>query len=635
MRTRHSTVDRFDDGFRCAYFFHHGDRALALGIVFAALDGMNVKTLDLKNKLDFSRRLAGKSEQVQIKKLSLSGPQLLQYLILKESAEVEREQEAAGDPKLREEDLLIRYIKHAVVLAWRRLSFHMAVALWRVIHKYETEEVRVVDEFLTGKSRISFADICRRAKKDLMDSLQLRFGNYLELVPMAGNEHRFCSKDWMAHRTLISQCLELLTPWCTPCLIHDEAGVPAFASNGRRQRVTDPEQLERNRIHSHVHPGCFERLTKINALPEPGSMLDLPKFTLAENSGQGEPPTGNPSSGERPLPHLTDDEISQLKAKLAAQAGRRRADSPPLLKVVVDGELCARVNLSETRSLTFQIRNGAELLKVYGQDDGGDLLLALHLMEYDEAGGLEAAHAMVRLPGAKQIDVIVAPDPASGSASVTILYRIGVFSSLLAAARRTVSRPMPMTKLVPAAVLTILALIGAAIFMIRRGPPERPAPITEVPKRQPVVPPQTPSKQEEPDAADRLLASILVRPYSLAGGQSRVESIPGGPGRVELQFSIPAGETRFSSYRVVVKNGVGTVTGVIVGSKTITVADVIVGHKTVTVDGKQYRVVPVVIPAELLKEERLDAWVSGRQSGHEDELLEVYSLRLARGTRRK
>ena len=614
MRISYSAVDRADDGFRCACFFHFGDRQLALGILFTAVDAMSVQTLGFKNKLDSSRRQVRKNGKgVKIKKLSLRGPQLLQYLILMESAEVEQEQEATADPNLREEDFLIRYIKHAVVEAWRKLSLHMAVALWRVIHKYEMKHLSSVEEFLAGEPGVSFSDDCRRSKMELMNSLHERFGKRLEPVSMQGKENRFREKEWTSHQALIAQCLRLLTPWETPCLIHDEAGVPVFALNGRRQRTRDPEQVERNRIHSHVHPDCFELLTRINRLPGPESMLDLPKFTLSENSGSGEPP-----AGERPLPHLTDDEIAEVKRRLAAQAARRRAGSPGLLKVVVDGKYCASVDLSESRSLTFQIGRGAEWLKVYGRDGAEDILLASHLMDDDEDGNLEAAHAMVRLPRWKQIEVSVSPDPVGGGASVTVVYRVGVFSSLLTAARWTASSRMTATRLVPAVVLAILALVGAAIFVIRRDLPKHPAPIAKTPQRQPAIPSQAPPKPEEPDAQSRVLASIVVIPYSLAGEPSRVERIPDGPGRVELQFSIPAGETRFTSYRVIVKNGAETA------------ADTIAGHKTIALDGKQYRVVPALIPAGFQKEERLEARVSGRSAGGEEELLEVYSLTLAR-----
>lgn len=616
MRSPYSAVDRFDDGFRCAYFFHYPDRPLVLAILFRALDDMNVQTLGLKNKLDSSRRLSRKSGQaVQIKKLSLSGPQLFQYLILQESTQVERHQEAAADSKLREEDLLIRYIKHAVLAAWRRLSFHMAVALWRVIHNYRTEHLRTVDEFLTGEAKNSFADDCRRAKKDLMQSLQLRFGNHLELVELPGKEQRFRGRNWSSHRGLIHQCLDLLTPWGTPCVFADDLGDAIFVLKGERKRPSDHEQVERNRIHSHLHPDCFARLTEINGLLSLGDMLDLPGFTRCESSGPAEP-----SGGRRPIPHLNDDEIADLKKKLAAMEGRRRASSPRILKVVVDGEHRANIYLGGETTLTIPIQNGAQLLKVYAPDGAEDLLLATHLIDYEDDGSLAAAHAMVRLPGGKRIQVVVSPDPggAGAGASATVTYQLRFFSSFLAATRQMAGSPLRTTSLVPTVVLMILALLGAAIFMMRHPGPQPPAPITEAPQRPPAIPPQAPDQQPEPDAAGPVLAYVLVKPYTLAGEPSTAEPVPDGPGRVELQFSIPAGETRFTSYRVLVKNGAEIV------------ADGIATHKMITLDGKRYRVVPVLLPAGIQREERLEAWVSGRRSGHDDELLEVYSLRLTR-----
>jgi hypothetical protein len=435
MRIAYSAVDRFDDGFRCAYFFHYGDRPLALQILFRAMDDLNVQTIRLKNKLDASRKHAEKrASPPQIKKLSLSGSQLLQYLLFLESEEVERRQEASGDSTIRAEDLVIRYIKHAVTIAWRKPSIHMAVALWRVIHNYKVEHLRTVDEFFTEQQSVSYGDDCRRAKKDVMKSLQSRFGRHLELLALAGNEQRFRRMDWRPHRDFISQCLELLTPWDTPCLMGDDTaafanGSPPYALRGRRQRVTEQEQVERNRIHSHVHPPCFARLAETNGLPDAGSMLDLPSFALCESSGPGGPPTRR-----RDLPHLDTDEISELKRKLVVQAGRRRANSPRLLRIHVDGDPCAEVNISHARSVQFPVNAGAELLKVYGQDSAGDVLLATHLLEYDEDGNLAAADAMVRIPGGKEITVSVSPGAADGVASVTVMYRVGIFSRIAAGA---------------------------------------------------------------------------------------------------------------------------------------------------------------------------------------------------------
>jgi hypothetical protein len=408
--------------FRLAHLFHQS-REVAFDIALRAVNDLSAQTIKLRNKLDSSRRKDGTGPAGSIKKLTLSGPRLLQYLLYLESDITERDQERRRDTALTKSILTLRFVKFIVRSAWRNPCLHMTVGLMRVVHKYGTEQLEKVYDVLTEAYREGFRDESRRAKSRLMAELQERFGSYLQLSTLEHNEIRFKPLATDAPVEAVQNCLTRLYPWGTTCLGAsanplDLEGDGKFPENASFE---EQEALEWHRIHADICPSCFDRLTRYSNVEPPRQMLDLPLFTISDESERKEPP---PTKGG-PMA-LSPEELKKLRESVWRQEQGRKLGSPRLLRVSVDGEDCAIIDLSKSQPEKIALPDGAEMLKVYGRMDSSldeEVLLACHLVEYDDDVAI-AEEASVLFNKKKQLKLAIVPG-AAGAATVTVSYLAG------------------------------------------------------------------------------------------------------------------------------------------------------------------------------------------------------------------
>jgi hypothetical protein len=310
--------------FELAYFVHR-DRDLALQISGEAWAALNVHLRPQRKRSYY--RLRGRSlGDTEIKartKITLEDAQKLQLLVYIRSEQFERQQEEKLTPRnvpshnLKEEDWLIRFIKHLIAVTVPRSSFYVTLGISRVLYNYTTEEsVRIYDAIIQDSNRMKDAPYFRKRKNDpLMKRMKERFGDALQTRLVAHGEERFkCRTDSGSFAPLVNECLELFTPWSTSCVLPDRLDPMNDPIEALRFGDYDPDKehpVEARRMHTLIHPACFERLTAALELSKPMARLEVPMFFVnhdvsTSQSGGGKEPGGNgPASdpNRKPLPY--------------------------------------------------------------------------------------------------------------------------------------------------------------------------------------------------------------------------------------------------------------------------------------------------------------------------------------------
>lgn len=139
-----------------------------------------------------------------------------------------------------------------------------------------------------------------------------------------------------------------------------------------------------------------------------------------ENTDKTDSQPGQPL----PIPRLTREEITIIRDSLSAQAALRQSASPSILRVLVDHEERARIDLDHEDQLGFEIQEGAELIEIWARDKEKDLLLATQLIGYTEGQGVAPVNTTISIKGRKKLVLSITPSPATSearSATVTLV----------------------------------------------------------------------------------------------------------------------------------------------------------------------------------------------------------------------
>lgn len=220
---------QFQRAFQLAHFIH-GKRLVAIEIVIEAMARLETSfstqykrlyyrpkgpTGSQTNQSDQSGQLDDQSGQ-RYKPL-LSDPVMLQRLIYVVSDTFERSQE--DSEHVDAANLLLRYIKHLMMVTMARNSFHVAIGVSRLLYHYETVEASAIfQQLLLGTQRPRDESYWRARKGLLMKELKERFGDRLQLRRGASGEERFLAhQDSGQWNRQVEKCLEAFTPWETPC----------------------------------------------------------------------------------------------------------------------------------------------------------------------------------------------------------------------------------------------------------------------------------------------------------------------------------------------------------------------------------------------------------------------------------
>lgn len=417
---RVSLDEILNKAYRLAYFLHP-DKATAKGMTLAAVLKLDVAMTVQSKRLYYipmGRFLRGESRRVGgiRNKAIFSDVHLLQRLIYSESEPYERRRElaAAAEPTaqlggrpLDDEDLLVYFVKHLVRITIKRNAFYSTLGVGRLLHNYSTVEAMDIYNAIIGEPERVKDDYYYRSRKGvLIQEMRERFGHLLRVCRRQRGEERFetqhCSGE---HRSLVRECLDLFTPWNTRCLVPAEFDplktVIAHRTEGGR---ADESQAEVGRIHSVLHPDCFEKLVAGLGHDPPGQRLEIPRF-FHQQAEEPPPPRQHRSA---PNMNLNAEELADIHNALAEQAVRRQSLPAALMRIVVDGVERATLNPARASSVSFSADEGAEIIEVRTAAPTGDLLLATHLLSAHEcAHDARPQTSSIRLEGGQELSLSI------------------------------------------------------------------------------------------------------------------------------------------------------------------------------------------------------------------------------------
>src|SRR5215211_7609102 len=230
------TDELLNSAFELAYFIL-GDRTAAIYVAMAAIDKLKTASTIQDRRLYYmpTGRLAYPAART---KVSLRHIHLLQRLIYTESEPFERLIEGQEKP-LQQYDMIIRFIKHLVRTTTKHNSFYVALGLSRLLYNYTTSEER----FQTQEDSARY------------------FG-------------------------MVKECLYRFTPWESFCVLPADLDPTKNIVSPLLFRGEDPDeehQIDLNRIHTLLHPDCFERLVMTLGLDSPAERLEVPYFFISSN----------------------------------------------------------------------------------------------------------------------------------------------------------------------------------------------------------------------------------------------------------------------------------------------------------------------------------------------------------------
>jgi len=318
-------------------------------------------------------------------RVGLDTPQLLQFMLMRDSEELERQQEQEhleGKRTLREETMLVRFIKRLLLECIFSKSFHTTVALSRILHNYTTSEALKMYGVLVQWNDLKTDDAVREQKKKMMGNLKARFGSFLTSSQGARGEERFLTVvDSKQMYDFVKKCLNLFTLWDSNCVLPESfrtmvPEIPRLAYLGNQP---DAEHLiERSRIHTMTHDLCLSRLAQGLNLDPPLERVEVPKISFLNSGGNG---SGHQIDLEDP-PEPSEKEFNEILRELLRQRTNRRKFSATVLAFIVDGIERARISLDEVETVDLPLTDDDDLIEVVAKEDEGDVLLSTLSLRY-------------------------------------------------------------------------------------------------------------------------------------------------------------------------------------------------------------------------------------------------------------
>lgn len=498
--------------FRLGHFLL-ADRREARSVLYQAAARLHVTALAQKKRE--AKRPKGKVH----KKISLTPGPLLQYLVYLCAEPYERAQEQEykdGARTLTAEDMLVRYIKHLMMLYLEHNSFYATVGQSCVLFDFETSQAGRLYETLVQGSTV-YLDTkgdysVRDAKRELRRRLASRFGRFVTLYDGTRKEPRFVTTAVTGrHFRFVKRCLHRLQPvletngragdWHLPARVDLMAYDLAELQYDEQDGDLRAEQAaELRRLHVVTHPCCWARLLRAAYFTYSRRRLVLPEFILTNDENTGpEPPDDRHRAQE-----LTSAELEGLTEMLRVEARRRKRLFAGRLSVSVDGSRREPWDVGEDDEVKISVGREARVLAVSARDEEGEVLLAQHLLQF--GGGSRRGGdgpSTITLEGGQEFTFTVSPDSPAPDAGLLVTVGFRETKPLRAALRRLArgyervagalraERPR-RTKLKIAvaacAVLLLVMLAGWWVFGTRR---QTPAVTTETQQPLPRPSPET------------------------------------------------------------------------------------------------------------------------------------------------
>ncbi|HEX8174222.1 MAG TPA: hypothetical protein VF543_03775 [Pyrinomonadaceae bacterium] len=430
--------------FQLSYFLLADSRD-ARNVLYQAAARLYVTALAQK------RRQAKRPKREVHKKLSLTPRPLLQYLIYlcAEPYEYMQEQEHLnGAGALTVEDMIVRYIKHLILLYMEHNSFYATVGQACVLSDLSTSQAVLLYEVLVQGSPAHLETkgdySVRDAKREIRRQLAGRFERLLTTCDGARREQQFVAmNDAGKHFRLVKRCLHRLQPvqetgdasgfWHLPAGVDLSAYSLAELQYDETNRDAAAEQAaELRRMHTVTHPCCWSRLLRASHLTYSRRRMVLPEFTLKSDEKTGRRPPDERHS----TPTLTAAELEGLTKMLKSEARRRKGLFASRLSVKVDGSQRGSWAVDRDDLLRINVEAGARVLEIRARDEEGELLLAQHLLQLGRAShGYGAGPSRVTLEGGQEFTFTASPDSSESVAGFVVTIRFRETKPHRAAAR--------------------------------------------------------------------------------------------------------------------------------------------------------------------------------------------------------
>lgn len=373
------TDDLLNRAFDLSYFIL-GDRTSAIYLAMAAIDRLKVASAMQDRRLNY-KPTGRASYPASRSKVSLSDTHLLQRLIYTESEPFERLLEAQERP-LQQSEMIIRYIKHLVRLTTKHNSFYVALGLCRLLHNYTTSEtIEIYNLVIQDPDRGRDDYYYRSRKRQLLRELKDRFEDSLTTDRGYRGEERFRpAEDSLQYTNLVRECLLRFMPWDSPCVLPDDFDPTKGVVAPLQFQGKNPDaehEIELNRMHTLLHPECFERLILTLGLDSPARRLEVPHFLDAR--ADDVPPQ------DRLRPEmLTERELVVIRRHLARNAIRRRDTSPQLLSILIDGREHTCLEIDRMSTAQINVDAGAEFIQLSSIEPDEEVLVAIFPLQYSD-----------------------------------------------------------------------------------------------------------------------------------------------------------------------------------------------------------------------------------------------------------
>jgi hypothetical protein len=531
--------------FQLSYFLL-ADRRDARSVLYQAIARLYVSALAQR------KRQAKRPKGEVHKKLSLAPHPLLQYLIYlcAEPYEFEQEQEhRSGAGALAVEDMIVRYIKHLMLLYLEHNSFYAAVGQSSVLFNLSTSQAGRLYEILVQASSAHLETkgdySVRDAKRELRRRLASRFERFVAVCDGTRREQLFVTMaDAGAHSWLVKRCLHRLQPvqevgdgadyWHLPSgfdpFAYDLAELQYDWRNG--DPAAEPA-AELRRMHVVTHPCCWSRLLRALRFNHSWRCLVLPEFILTSDDNPGRRPPD-----DRRTSALTPDELAGLVGMLRSEARRRKGLFASGLSLSIDGSPCGSWSVDQSRVTRIRFGAGARVLSISAQDDEGEMLLAQHLLQFAGASDSQkAGPAIITLEGGQEFIFTVTPDYSDAGEGFVVTVRFRetklrrVTARCLVHSYRRVAGVMIFSRRLPARLKVILAFTASLLLMMLAGwwltrtvQPNLPPPSVDAGRQPPVYVPE-PGGGPQPGSGPQ-----LSQPQG-EGGDSAESGVWPGKGR--------------------------------------------------------------------------------------------------------
>lgn len=381
--------------FRLAFFIHR-DPEIASQIVIESMIKLNSAAIAQDRRFYYEPAGRSSNNMRTRNRVTLGESHLLQRIIFYESQIWEKQfEQTAEATSIDNRQLIVHYIKHLVSITLKRNSFYVALGMTRLLCNYTTSEaMELYNQIVQDPARVKDDYYWRSRKGHLMQEVKERFGDLIKTCRGSRGEERFVAckaESW--HATLVKECLDMFMPWNMICPLPAGSApvrgeIPALMF--KDDQPDREHHIELARIHAILHLNCFERLIEGLGLPAFFTRMELPSFFSANSSNQSDLSNSDDHQSSPPhgLNNLAEPEVVDLAAiqrKIEQyEELRRRSGSSAFLRILVDGIERARLEPGHNTRIRIEIEESAEMIEVRTAKSLGDILLATHLLSYDE-----------------------------------------------------------------------------------------------------------------------------------------------------------------------------------------------------------------------------------------------------------